>query len=66
MYHPGFTNHTPNNRCDPPVSLLEGTMEVMRAMDPGARYVFYTGDMPAHHLCTGALCSYMYNVYVCL
>lgn len=22
-------------------------------MDPGARYVFYTGDMPAHHLCTG-------------
>lgn len=28
-------------------------MEVMRAMDPDARYVFYTGDMAAHHLCTG-------------
>lgn len=28
-------------------------MEVMRAMDPDARYAFYTGDMPAHHLCTG-------------
>ena len=30
----------------------------MHAIDPRVSYIFFTGDMPAHHLCTGKALPY--------
>eukprot|EP00952_Eustigmatos_sp_NYUAD-ZCMA_P004818 21112-Eustigmatos_ZCMA.PRE.1 len=58
--------HTPSSwrgGCDPPVRLLTDSLTAMKGIDSKAAYIFYTGDMAAHHLCTGARwfkCMYVY------
>lgn len=45
----------PTLGCDPPISLLNGTLEAMLAIDPSVAYLLFTGDMNAHHLCDESL-----------
>ncbi|EWM25563.1 acid sphingomyelinase-like phosphodiesterase 3b [Nannochloropsis gaditana] len=54
----------PTLGCDPPVSLLEGVLEAMQAVDPEVSYVLFTGDMNAHHLCNEELVRTTQNEFM--
>lgn len=43
----------PTLGCDPPIQLLDSALQTMGAIQPSPDFLFFTGDMPAHRLCTG-------------
>lgn len=43
----------PTLGCDPPIQLLDNALAAMKSIDPNTNYLVFTGDMVAHHLCSG-------------